>query len=70
MAEDYQGVTVDYVSGKKPVIEFFGEDGQFVEGPVDLSPFSTEECVALLTDRGFSLKDGAAPERIRLKDEM
>ena len=57
MAEDYGGVSVDYQSGKKPVIEFFDGDGNSIEGPIDLAPFSTEECVNLLTERGFSKGD-------------
>jgi len=56
MAEDYLGVTINYISGKPPVIEFFDGDGISIEGPMDLAPFDTEECVKLLTDRGFRKK--------------
>lgn len=51
----YENVKVKYIGGRSPDILFLDEDGEVVE-KISLVPFSTEECVELLTSRGFALK--------------
>jgi len=59
----YEGVEVKYIGGRSPDILFLDEDAAVVE-KISLTPFTTEECIALLTDRGFQLKDKVSRSRV------
>lgn len=50
------GVSILWQHGHKPEIAFYDETKMLVEGPERLERYNTEECVKLLTDRGFKLK--------------
>ena len=59
--DSYEGLGVDYISGKPPVLKLFDENGAIVE-TLTLSDMSTQQLHELVQSKGFKKKKAVASE--------
>lgn len=55
-ADTYEGLTIDYVRGKKPFLIMFDEAGEETER-IDLKDYTTDGLHELMAEKGFVRKE-------------